>query len=95
MPTGGKCGNALDHHKREDGTITEEVLGGVKTNPSSNNREFTIDELEDQSNLRIIKPTENPRDTGRSVIHNPNNPALKNEYYLSVNSKAGLNNIDH
>ncbi len=22
-------------------------------------------------------------------------PSLKNEYYLSVNSKAGLNHIDH
>ena len=55
-------------------------------------KEITIDELEDTRRLKIIKPDERAL-VGPDAV--TDNPALKNEYYLSVNSKAGLNNIDH
>ena len=55
-------------------------------------KEITIDELEDTRRLKIIKPDERAL-VGPNAVSD--NPALKNEYYLSVNSKAGLNNIDH
>ena len=48
-------------------------------------KDFTIDELEDQSTLKIIQPK------GAGAYQDP---SLKNEYYLSVNSKAGLTHID-
>lgn len=67
--------------------LEDEVLG-----KGGRGKEFTIDELEDTRRLKIMKPDERAL-VGPNAVHD--NPALKNEYYLSVNSKAGLGNIDH
>ena len=53
-------------------------------------RELTIDELEDQStSLKILRPGE--KQNGKGLFEDKQ----KSEYYLSVNSKAGLEKIDH
>ena len=66
--------------------ITEDMI-------MKSGRQFTIDELEDQSSsLKILRSGENGGLTGGKNLFEDKRAS---EYYLSVNSKAGLNNIDH